>query len=106
MHAAHSKSQTANRTPAPRDHPAEEVFVTGTFDDWSKSVKLEKKAGYFEKLVQLPVADQKIDYKVWGSYSNCSQPARPLLLRYMLPATTFIIFLHTWNTSRAFLPIL
>lgn len=47
-----------------RDHPASEVFVTGTFDDWARSVKLEKKANSFEKRVELPSADEKIYYKV------------------------------------------
>lgn len=47
-----------------RDHPATEVYVTGTFDDWAKSVKLEKKGEIFEKLVDLPLATQKIYYKV------------------------------------------
>ncbi|KAL9125087.1 MAG: hypothetical protein Q9217_005659 [Psora testacea] len=45
------------------DHPAEDVYVTGTFDDWAKSVRLDKKDGYFEKLVDLPYADKKIYYK-------------------------------------------
>ncbi|MCJ1471544.1 hypothetical protein MMC13_000184 [Lambiella insularis] len=45
-------------------HPAKEVHVTGTFDDWSKSVLLEKKGGgLHEKLVELPQADEKIYYK-------------------------------------------
>jgi len=48
-----------------RDHPADEVYVTGTFDDWAKSVKLEKKDGNLhEKLVELPQATEKIYYKV------------------------------------------
>ena len=48
-----------------RDHPASEVFVTGTFDDWGKTVKLDKKSGNLhEKLVELPQADEKIYYKV------------------------------------------
>ena len=55
-----------------RDHPAQEVYVTGTFDDWSKSVKLEKKAGRFEKLVELNPVDDKIDYKVSGLATNIS----------------------------------
>ena len=39
--------------------------MTGTFDDWSKSVLLEKKDGdMHEKLVELPRADEKIYYKV------------------------------------------
>jgi hypothetical protein len=42
---------------------AKEVFVTGTFDDWTQSVKLEKKGDIFEKTVELP-ADKKVLYKV------------------------------------------
>ncbi|TKA53397.1 hypothetical protein B0A49_11474, partial [Cryomyces minteri] len=57
-------------------HPANEVFVTasasnpmavayerGTFDDWAKSEKLERKGDHFEKTVQLAVANEKIYYK-------------------------------------------
>lgn len=44
--------------------PAEEVFVTGTFDNWSKSVKLDRKDVVHEKLVALPHSDEKILYKV------------------------------------------
>jgi len=40
------------------------VHVTGTFDDWAKSVKLDKKGSYHEKLVQLPRADERVFYKV------------------------------------------
>lgn len=48
-----------------RDHAATEVYVTGTFDDWARSVKLEKKDGNrFEKLVELPQAEENIYYKV------------------------------------------
>ena len=47
-----------------RDHSAEDVYVTGTFDDWAKSVKLDKKQGHFEKLVNLPYGGKKIYYKV------------------------------------------
>ncbi|KAJ9643574.1 Cruciform DNA binding protein [Coniosporium tulheliwenetii] len=45
------------------EHPANEVFVTGTFDDWSKSVRLNKKDNYFEKTVDLPQTNEKIYYK-------------------------------------------
>jgi hypothetical protein len=38
--------------------------VTGTFDDWSKSEKLEKKGDTFIKDVILKSADEKIYYKV------------------------------------------
>ncbi|TKA40485.1 hypothetical protein B0A49_13434 [Cryomyces minteri] len=35
----------------------------GTFDDWAKSEKLERKGDHFEKTVQLAVANEKIYYK-------------------------------------------
>jgi hypothetical protein len=40
------------------------VFVTGTFDQWSKSIKLEKQDSVLEKTVTLPKTDEKILYKV------------------------------------------
>jgi hypothetical protein len=45
------------------EHPAEEVYVTGTFDNWGKTVKLDKKDTVFEKTVALK-SDEKILYKV------------------------------------------
>ena len=36
------------------EHSANEVFVTGTFDDWRKTVKLEKEDSIFKKTVELP----------------------------------------------------
>ncbi|PBP16049.1 hypothetical protein BUE80_DR013234 [Diplocarpon rosae] len=45
------------------DHPADEVYVTGTFDDWSKSEKLVKSGDSFSKDVTLPSATEKIYYK-------------------------------------------
>lgn len=47
-----------------RPYEADEVFVTGTFDDWGKTVQLDKKGSVFEKEVHLPTADEKIQYKV------------------------------------------
>lgn len=44
-------------------HPADEVYVTGTFDDWSKSEKLTKTGDVFEKNVTLSSAEEKIYYK-------------------------------------------
>ncbi|KAF2417440.1 hypothetical protein EJ08DRAFT_82141 [Tothia fuscella] len=45
------------------EHPeANEVFVTGTFDDWGKTEKLEKVGNVFEKTVDLDGKD-KILYK-------------------------------------------
>ncbi|EED23914.1 conserved hypothetical protein [Talaromyces stipitatus ATCC 10500] len=42
---------------------ATEVYVTGTFDDWGKTVRLEKNGDVFEKEVHLPTIDGKIQYK-------------------------------------------
>lgn len=47
-----------------RPHAAEEVYVTGTFDSWSKSEKLEKVGDHFEKTVTLPEDSGLIFYKV------------------------------------------
>jgi hypothetical protein len=47
-----------------RDHPATEVYVTGTFDDWKKTEKLEKVGDNFEKKVALPDISTKYFYKV------------------------------------------
>jgi hypothetical protein len=47
-----------------RPYKANEVFVTGTFDDWGKTVQLEKKGDIFEKEVPLPTTTGKIEYKV------------------------------------------
>jgi hypothetical protein len=46
------------------EHPAEEVYVTGTFDNWTKSVKLDKNGDLFSKSVDLGNATEKIYYKV------------------------------------------
>ncbi|KAJ5493281.1 hypothetical protein N7539_002027 [Penicillium diatomitis] len=43
-------------------HSASEVFVTGTFDDWGKTVKLDRVGDVFMKEVSLP-ADKKVQYK-------------------------------------------
>jgi hypothetical protein len=40
------------------------VYVTGTFDDWGKTIKLDKVGDVFEKQVQLPKADEKVYFKV------------------------------------------
>lgn len=44
------------------EHAAHEVYVTGTFDDWRKTVRLEKEDGIFKKTVELPKAHTQ--YKV------------------------------------------
>ncbi|KAK0314644.1 hypothetical protein LTR01_001468 [Friedmanniomyces endolithicus] len=44
-------------------HSAQQVFVTGTFDNWSKSEKLDRSGSGFEKTVSLPEQKEKILYK-------------------------------------------
>ena len=78
-----------------RAHPGEEVYVTGTFDDWSKSIKLEKEGSVFEKTVDLPNATTKWLYKVRfipsGEFERWS-PARRSL---NLGATSFTCIKHS-----------
>ena len=45
-----------------REHDADDVYVTGTFDDWKKTVQLEKEGDVFKKTVELPKT--KTQYKV------------------------------------------
>ncbi|PYH43550.1 carbohydrate-binding module family 48 protein [Aspergillus saccharolyticus JOP 1030-1] len=42
---------------------ANEVYVTGTFDDWGKTVRLDRNGDVFEKEVELPASEEKIQYK-------------------------------------------
>ncbi|KAE8375955.1 hypothetical protein BDV26DRAFT_294564 [Aspergillus bertholletiae] len=44
-------------------HHAMEVYVTGTFDDWGKTVRLDRKGDIFEKEVPLPVTEEKLHFK-------------------------------------------
>ena len=54
--------------------------MTGTFDDWAKSVKLDKKDGtLFEKMVELPRTDEKYFYKVRESVGRVEWHAREAL---------------------------
>ena len=57
-----ASSRTRPLTLLPRAHPANEVFVTGDFDDWKKTIQLEKENGVFKKTVDLPTG--KHQYKV------------------------------------------
>ena len=63
-----------------RKHPAGEVYVTGTFDDWGKTVKLDKKGDIHEKLVELPRVEDKIHYKVRRLCFNSLVPTKCLCL--------------------------
>jgi hypothetical protein len=62
--AAVSCSNSSLTSPFTRPHAANDVHVTGTFDDWGKTEKLEKVGDVFEKEVTLPSADEKYYYKV------------------------------------------
>ena len=59
-----SETSFADHAVYSREHPAEEVFVTGTFDKWTKSVQLDKVDNVFQKTVDLKDASTKIYYKV------------------------------------------
>ncbi|CAD0090620.1 unnamed protein product [Aureobasidium mustum] len=52
------------------DHPAQEVYVTGDFDNWSKSVKLEKTGDSFRKTITLPGEESRIHYKETDASGN------------------------------------
>lgn len=56
-----------------RPYNANEVFVTGTFDDWGKTVRLDRVGDIFSKEVSLP-AGEKIYYKV-GVFLHLSPAA-------------------------------
>ena len=59
--------------------PADEVYVTGTFDNWSKSVQLTKDSGIFTKQVDLASASEDVFYKfvVDGDWTvDQSQPTK------------------------------
>lgn len=45
-----------------RPYDANEVFVTGTFDDWGKTVRLDRVSDGFAKEVSLPI--ERVQYKV------------------------------------------
>ena len=57
--------------------------MTGTFDNWTKSVKLEKEGDVFQKSVELKDASAKIYYKVCG-YPIYVDPIclYPMILRH------------------------
>lgn len=55
-----------------RPYSANEVFVTGTFDDWGKTVKLDRVGDIFTKEVSVPTG-KRIHYKA-GIYSFLSFP--------------------------------
>lgn len=56
-------------------HPADEVYVTGDFDNWGKTIKLEKEDGVFKKTVDLPEGKHHYKFVVDGNWlTNDSHP--------------------------------
>lgn len=49
--------------------------MTGTFDNWSKSEKMDKVGDAFEKTVDLPDTSEKIYYKVGAAFPVPVSPA-------------------------------
>ncbi|EMD70137.1 hypothetical protein GGP41_000276 [Bipolaris sorokiniana] len=50
------------------EHAANDVYVTGTFDDWRKTVKLELEDGVFQKTVELPKLHTQYKFVVNGNW--------------------------------------
>ncbi|KAH7412002.1 hypothetical protein DE146DRAFT_685165 [Phaeosphaeria sp. MPI-PUGE-AT-0046c] len=50
------------------EHAATDVLVTGTFDDWQKTVTLEKTDGVFKKTVELPKVHTQYKFVVDGNW--------------------------------------
>ncbi|KAH8697080.1 hypothetical protein BGW36DRAFT_396897 [Talaromyces proteolyticus] len=95
-------------------HKAGEVFVTGTFDDWGKTVKLDKNGDVFEKEVYFADTKEKVQYKFvvdteWVTDSNARQESdghnninNVLLPEDFKPDTTFQS-ITGGNTAAAFM---
>ncbi|KAL1652648.1 Cruciform DNA binding protein [Didymella pomorum] len=57
------------------EHDANDVYVTGTFDDWKKTVQLEKEGSVFKKTVELPKSKTQYKFVVNGNWCiNDSAP--------------------------------
>ncbi|KAF2623908.1 carbohydrate-binding module family 48 protein [Macroventuria anomochaeta] len=50
------------------EHDANDVYVTGTFDDWKKTVQLEEEGGVFKKTVELPKTKTQYKFVVNGNW--------------------------------------
>ncbi|KAF1912800.1 hypothetical protein BDU57DRAFT_589640 [Ampelomyces quisqualis] len=51
------------------EHAANDVFVTGTFDDWRKTIILERVEGVFKKTVELPKVQTQYKFVVDGNWT-------------------------------------
>jgi hypothetical protein len=75
------------------ERPAAEVFVTGTFDDWGKTIKLDK-VNVCEKVVVVSSSD-KVFYKfivdgdwVTDLIAPHEDPGSGLLCNVLIPSDT------------------
>jgi hypothetical protein len=50
------------------EHDANDVYVTGTFDNWKKTVQLEKEGSVFKKTVELPKFKTQYKFVVNGNW--------------------------------------
>lgn len=57
-----------------RPYDANEVFVTGTFDDWGKTVRLDRVDDGFAKTVSLPI--EKVQYKAGLPFLSSDYPPK------------------------------
>lgn len=68
--------------------------MTGTFDDWGKTIRLDRKGDVFEKEVPLPATEEKLHYKVRDIFSLLTSMEHysyycihfPLISSFPLPA--------------------
>lgn len=60
-----------------RPYNANEVFVTGTFDDWGKTVRLDRVDDGFAKTVSLPI--EKVQYKAGLPFLSSDYPPPTIL---------------------------
>ena len=56
------------------------MYVTGTFDNWAKTEKLDPVGTGFEKTVTLPDSSEKILYKVRTRAREAAIPFQPCFL--------------------------
>lgn len=72
--------------------------MTGTFDNWTKSVKLEKEGDVFQKSVELKDASAKIYYKVCGCPIYVDPICFcPMILRHRTRCSSTTSSFHGWT---------
>jgi hypothetical protein len=86
------------------EHEANDVYVTGTFDDWKKTVQLEKEDGVFKKTVELPQTKTQYKFVVNGNWCiNESAPKEDdgngIVNNILLPADIVDAPAHTLSSA-------